>query len=549
MILFLLGCVGQPDLPETGDTGDSLVLSNNTVSLDVIPLLRRISLDFRGVPVSLDELGLVEGLLADGIDHQEILNDWSVRFLEDERVEDRLVHLLSERWLTKLDQFNIRYDQFGLSPFDEFEYERSVGEEPLRLISNITMSDVPWTDVVTADFTMANEMLASVWPIDYPEGETGWQRSSYSDGRPSVGVLMSNGLWWRYYTTPFNYNRRRAATIVDLLLCEDYLSRPVSLSDTTNILEVGADEAISNTEACQSCHVTMDPLAAGLFGFWWFDIYDPEELSVYHVSREHLGETFLDARPEWFGTPFDSPQEMAAIASSDPRVVSCAVESFAELLWRRPTEMVDFPRLNDVRGAFESSGLRGTDLLMEIIRTPEYRAGSLSPEATAEDYEREKTARQLSPSQLASSIAELTGFEWTWQGYDQLDNDTIGYRILAGGVNGWSVTGISDSPGFSFSLVLRRLSEAAGSWVVSEGIGEDSAGLLSYVDGETDSASSEFTEQVVMLHRAFHGFTPDPELIELDRDLWNTINSQDGPSSAWAGLISALIRDPSFWSY
>jgi hypothetical protein len=549
MILFLLACAGQPELPDTGDTGSYLEIQTNTISLDVLPLLRRISLDFRGVPLTLAELGAVEAELTGGGDSEQIIDDWTNKFLNDERVEERLVHLLSEKWLTKLDQFNIRYDQLDLPAIDEFEYERSVGEEPLRLIANITMSDVPWTDVVTADFTMANEMLSSIWPIDYPEGETGWQRSYYNDGRPAGGLMMSNGLWWRYYTTPFNYNRRRAATIVKLLLCEDYLSRPVSLSDTTNILEDGADEAISNNDACQSCHVTMDPLAAGFFGFWWFDIYDPEELSVYHVSREHLGETFLDTRPEWFGVAFDSPQEMAEIAAADPRVVSCAVDSFSELLWRRPTELVDFPRLNQIRGAFERSGLRGTDLLVEITKSPEYRAGSLLSTATDDDVARERTARQLSPSQLASSVEALTGFEWTWQGYDQLDNDTIGYRILAGGVNGWSVTAISDSPGFSFTLVLERLSEAAGSWVVSQGIGEDSAGLLNLVGDGIEASSQEFTDQLVLLHRAFHGFTPGEELLELDRALWVAISAQEGPSAAWAGLISALIRDPSFWSY
>jgi hypothetical protein len=120
---------------------------------------------------------------------------------------------------------------------------------------------------------------------------------------------------------------------------------------------------------------------------------------------------------------------------------------------------------------------------------------------------------------------------------------------LAGGVNGWSVTAISDSPGFSFTLVLERLSEAAGSWVVSQGIGEDSAGLLNLVGDGIEASSQEFTDQLVLLHRAFHGFTPGEELLELDRALWVAISAQEGPSAAWAGLISALIRDPSFWSY
>ena len=39
---------------------------------------------------------------------------------------------------------------------------------------------------------------------------------------------MTNGVWWRYYTTPNNFGRTRAAAISRLLLCEDYLLRPIS---------------------------------------------------------------------------------------------------------------------------------------------------------------------------------------------------------------------------------------------------------------------------------------------------------------------------------
>ena len=45
------------------------------------------------------------------------------------------------------------------------------------------------------------------------QGATGWQVSRYTDGRPAAGVLSTNGLWWRYYSTVSNLNRSRAAAI------------------------------------------------------------------------------------------------------------------------------------------------------------------------------------------------------------------------------------------------------------------------------------------------------------------------------------------------
>ena len=52
----------------------------------------------------------------------------------------------------------------------------------------------------------------------------------YTDGRPAAGVLATNGLWWRYTTTDSNMNRTRAAAISRLLLCEDFMARPVSFA-------------------------------------------------------------------------------------------------------------------------------------------------------------------------------------------------------------------------------------------------------------------------------------------------------------------------------
>ena len=37
------------------------------------------------------------------------------------------------------------------------EQLREVGEEPLRLMAHVAVNDLPWSDIVTADYTMADE--------------------------------------------------------------------------------------------------------------------------------------------------------------------------------------------------------------------------------------------------------------------------------------------------------------------------------------------------------------------------------------------------------
>ncbi len=175
MILLLLGTSCHPESPEA--------------SLQLLPLsdpqrLRRASLDLRGVLPSADELDQVA---EDGSAFAALRDD----YLADPAFEERLVTLLSERWRTRVDVFDIVYQDYGLPPEEEFNFERSVGEEPLRLMAHVAAEDLPWTEIVTADYTLANELLAEIWPLDYPDGESGWQKAYYTDGRPAAGVLAS----------------------------------------------------------------------------------------------------------------------------------------------------------------------------------------------------------------------------------------------------------------------------------------------------------------------------------------------------------------------
>ena len=46
------------------------------------------------------------------------------------------------------------------------------------------------------------------------------------------------------------------------------------------------------------------------------------------------------------------------------------------------------------------------------------------------------TPRMLTHDQLSDSLEALTGFRWTSNGFDVLDTDSRGHRLLLGGVDG-----------------------------------------------------------------------------------------------------------------
>lgn len=514
------------------------------VELDAPRLLRRMSLELRGVLPDVADLDAVE---ADPTKVDELRD----AYLQDDLFEERYVRLLAERWRTRLDKFELQYYDFDLEATQEYEFDRSVGEEPLRLIAYVVDNDLPWTEIVTSDYTVANELLASIWPLDYPDEGTGWQVSTYTDGRPAAGVLMSNGLWWRYVTNVSNMNRARVAALSRLLLCQDMLARPVSLSGAVALSdEDGTANAIKSNDGCISCHSAVEPLASTLFGFWTVISYNPDELAYYHAERERMGVEYLGYEPAYFGQPLGGLVDLGPAIANDSRFYWCAAESTAEMYWHRSIDDDDFEKIEELRAIFLDNDIRMRPLIAAVTDTPEWRAGSLTDEATEEDEERYITWRAMPPDLVSSAIHDLTGFQWTYEGFDQMDNDNPGYRVLAGGVDGYQITRSQQDPGMTWALARQRHAQAAADAVVSGDLAEGAERkVLQHVTLETRPGDADFTAELEALSWRLYAVRPDEERIAALEELWTTIEEFAGPEEAWKRTISVMLRDPEFLGY
>lgn len=514
------------------------------IPLEGPPLLRRLSLDLRGVLPSVADLDAVEAD-PDGLPG---LRD---AYLEDPAFEERLVSLLGETWYTLVDDVTIQVGEVGLPMDQQYRYVRSVGEEPLRLMAHVAAGDRPFSEIVTADYTLANETLAALWPLDYPEGATGWQVARYTDDRPAAGVLSTNGLWWRYTTNQSNANRGRAAAIARLLLCFDYLARPVSFEGGDRVLDAaGTAAATQEDPSCVTCHASLDPMAASLFGFWWFEEHQLDEMSYYHASREPLGESVLGVSPGWFGEPTAGLGELGLRVADDVRFPRCMATTLAGTLWHRPVEVADFDQVNDLTIAFEASDLRLKALLAAITDGETYRAGDFTGDAGDDALARELPRRMLTADQLSSALEDLTGFLWTWEGFSRLHDDTAGFRILAGGVDGTHVRTPQRDPGLTWALTTKRIAEAAASHAVAEElVAGGERRLFANVDLSSRPGDEAFATELARLHWRLHAQRPsDARLVE-DEALWTELEASSGATAAWSGLVSVLLRDPDFLTY
>jgi len=530
------------------------------VPLEGARLVRRLSLDLRGVLPALDELEGVEAAVADGTDGAFVA-ELTAAYLDDPLFEERLVHRLAETWHTRVDVFHVFYPEYEiLEDREDIEYafERSVGEEPLRLVAWVIASDEPWSTVVTTEYAMANELLEEIWPMERVSDEPGWQLAHWTDERPAAGVLASNGLWWRYVSTVTNYNRLRVAAILRLLICDDIQARPVSfvelpaLGDGDNL-----QEALRGTPYCMGCHSNIDPIAANLFGFWVGNEHSSVEVDTYHVEREPMGAYLLDLEPAWYGTPTHSLAELGQQIAADPRFDSCAAESMAELFWRRPVTLDDHATVQALLGTYLDAEGRMKPLITAVTETESYRAGRLGGAATEVDLEREITTRLMTGDTLASTLEDLTGWTWVMDGFAQLDNDSGGHRLLAGTVDGIYQTQPQETPSLTWTVVQQRAVEAAADHVVAGDLGgEGTPRLLTEVGLDARPGDADFEAQLDDLALRLWGLPLDDERRDTLESLWEAAadpasgeSDEDAVRAAWATLLIAMMRDPDFGSY
>ena len=531
--------------PQPAPTPRAPVGADALELLDPPRLLRRISLDLRGHLPSPEEL-------ASATSHEAALRE-GARYLHDPAFEGRMVELLAEHWWTRVEVFDVIYQDYGMRPEQEFAFESSVGEEPLRVVAHIVAQDQPWSEVTLTETTRANSLLADIWPLEFtgaaPE-PGGWADARYTDGRPSAGVLSTNGLWWRYITTDSNMNRGRAAAISRLLLCEDYLSRPITFSAADTAVS-DPEQAIKTDPYCMACHASLDPVAASLFGFWWLSLYSRIEEDRYHPERESLAEDMIGESPAWYGQPMSGLADLGAHVARDPRMYSCAVETFAKLLWRRPVTPDDRPTLDAVRHDFLAAEARPHALLESLLATPQYQAAGVVDGARASVDLRENTARMLSPAQLQAIGTHLVDLEWRRNGFEQLRNDQEGYRVLAGGVDGLMLTEPQRGPGLPWALVTQRTAQAIADLAVRYELEEGAPDyLLRGVTLDLRPGDVAFGDALALLWWRMTAVELGADDAEALQELWAAVYAESGdPGQAWRATFSVILRDPLFLSY
>ncbi|TVQ92516.1 MAG: DUF1585 domain-containing protein [Deltaproteobacteria bacterium] len=549
LALGLTASCGEPGAsPSAEEPEDGLTL------LSPRRQLIRLSVDLRGVHPSASSLDFIE-------EHPEAYESFVDRYLYDPRFVDRMEEIWNYSIRTRNGSTYFNPAEAGMRGMDRDRIADSIGDEPLKLISHVIENDLPFSEVLTADYSMADPIVARMWGLPYPEGESGWQVTAYDDGRPLAGVLSSTTLWQRYPSAGVNSNRHRANTVSRVFLCDDQLSRPVSFSRTQidTLTSGDPEDVIQTTQACQSCHSTLDSFSSHFFGFWWEVEGGLFEQTTYRPEDEPLWRYQMGTHvsPAYFGVPTSDLREMAHQLAQDPRFVQCATDTLFAGLSQRNLSDIDRDERFAHRRAFEDSGLIVREMVRSIVTSRPYRA----ERADAPELQHLPVLKTVTPAQLEGIIAAKTGYRWTIRGRPVLARNIGGVGVLAGGTDGDYVTAPNYDPSVGLALVQERLAQAAGWHVASHDLARDRAEdpiLLRYVsrDDRPETHRDAFKAQIEQLYFEVLGVPLDapldddgepieaPEVEELIA-MWKQLYSLDArPESAWAGVVSVVLRDP-----
>jgi hypothetical protein len=469
---------------ECADSGDDEASVTGLDMMDDAATLRKASLLLAGrlpTPTELDDLaaGGERALseLVRALTHEEAFYDRVEEIFNDQLLSERYLDYQSALSLLDSDEYPARYWYEGLGEDEgtgRSRTNRAMAREPLELVSWIIRNDRPFSEILTADYTVVNDYTALSWGIpgsgapnlDDPSAQE--FRQVQIPGWQHAGVLSTPVFVNRFPTTLTNRNRHRSRVFFDRFLATDILAFAERPSDPTIS---GYHNATLNDPQCTVCHATMDPVA-GLF-----QNFDENG----HLNAPENG-WYPDLAPPGFDREMLPQQErsnplqwLAQRTVQDPRFALAMTHIVYEgLTGSEPLRPVIDPQATAARAAYDaqrgqfdriavrfaSSEFDFRGLVTDVVLSDLFRA--VAPGTASEGMAAAAGAMHfLTPEELDRKIEAVMGIPWRGR-YDRNSYLPSEYRLLFGGIDSNGTTQRLRAPnGIMINIADRMANEMA----------------------------------------------------------------------------------------
>lgn len=352
-----------------------------------------------------------------------------------------------------------------------------ITQAALELIAYVIQNDLPFSQVLTANFQMVNPYSATIFSaniVGNPNFNYYYQESipqhdpahflpaqlSTNKGRsiPHAGILTTQVFLGRYPSSTTNLNRKRAAKIFEVFLDTNV----EGLADRTalNLIKIIGQYPTLEDPQCTVCHDVLDPVA-GLFKNW------------------NAAGRFLGNNQNWFDRR-SPPQMLPPGYSINANDVLPAIDSGLALQWLAKRIVADnrFPRaivrlmfnalvgfdlqqdpakLEQLKSRFIASGFNMKFLIQEIVSDSYFTAKNANPLIASTEIANLGTGLLLSPERLQRKISALfTGYEWISPSKRNLLS-VDSYKLLYGGIDSKTISIRTTSPTHFITGIQERL--------------------------------------------------------------------------------------------
>ncbi|MGH7895747.1 MAG: hypothetical protein ACREQL_13830 [Candidatus Binatia bacterium] len=535
-------------------------------------LLVRASMDLQGKRPALGELDAVE---SNPGAYESLVDQYlqTPEFLE--RVKDAFD-----------DALLVRREDFADESRDETS---AIYGEALELITYIVKNDHPFTEIGTADYTVANDLFQrdmgrmpyQMEPVTGPD----WQPTHYLDGRPHAGLLSTSAFYEVWDTNNTNVNRRRANRWSIVFHCYNFLDTPVDVTRDVDNNNAGAVlSAVTTRSDCKACHDRLDPLASFLFPTDNASGLEEGDGTTFDTDffsgNAERWRTANKRPPAIYGMPGTDLQDMGRLLVENEKFAQCQTQrAFQMLFLRKPKTTRELRLAAEIAAKWKSEDAYNFRTLVKRWMLSD--AYTERPENDDPDW-----IRRTSPERLETLIQDLTGFLWTRAPQNDEDDadpasdpprtavvpllttEENAFKIILGSINGVSVTGRSASLNASVVTVQRKVAALAADYVLATDLllPDGQRKLLNGVTGTEDPATSEagIRAAIAAIGRRLYGeryATDAPDVdnwFQLYRNLYGD-KTQAGTGSnqvpgtqgdrAWRGVLVAMLRSPRILIY
>lgn len=423
------------------------------------------------------------------------------------------------------------------------ESNDALAQEVYYLINHVVRNNLPISEILTADYTIANYYSARVYSAEdqheftklaagdenFPEDtqilNDGLFTEDPKDLRPiqvkdipHAGILTSPMFLNRFPTTATNRNRHRSRMVHKIFLDTDILAIGGTRPDAA--AAIASATPTLDDPMCTGCHAVMDPVASTFQNWDSRGRYRPSRLfDGWYTDMLQRG--FNGVEMPLANNVDSSLQWLAQQIVSDPRFARAIVKILYEglsgqnvLPESNPAYSAQRAFLASVEKVLVENNMQIQAAIKALIKSEWWRADGLADTETEAEYENFGAVRLLTPEMLDRKITATLGRQWTASGRNRLTSTrSDSFRILYGGIDSDSITKrITDPNGLMVAVQKRMASELSCQVVPADFVrAKESRLLFPHVEiGQLPSNPAyeqDIKNNIVYLHERLLGET------------------------------------------